>query len=607
MRLVAAFNHQHIFLDPDPDAPRSFVERRRLFQRARSGWDDYDRKLLSRGGGIFDRHAKIITLAPEARRLLGLETAAAAPQEVIRRILCLPVDLLWNGGIGTYVKASTESHADVGDRANDAVRVDAARLGARAVAEGGNLGFSQAGRIEYARHGGRINTDFVDNSGGVNCSDLEVNIKIALDTPLRRRRLTRPARDRLLARMAPDVATLVLRNNYLQSQAISVLQRSGPQRFGELAHLITLLERNAGLDRRLEGLPDEEELAQRRRQGDGFTRPEIATLLSWSRIWLNEQLLQSDVPEDPYLARELVRCFPEPMRRRFAREIAEHRLRRELIATATTSSLVNRMGPSFVPRAVEDTGASAGTVARASTIAREITGMRALWAAIEAQDGLLPAAQQYAMMQRTSDVLAQLAHWFLERRRAALDIERAVAAFGPGLRRFLAQAPALLTGIEAERLAGAARELREGGVPQDLAATVAALPLARSGIDVVDVATATRLPIRQASRLYLDLGTVTGLDWIRQQIDALPVERHFQSLARGALYEEACALQRRLCERVLQRSAGGDSAAALARWRERRRDALQALARSQASMRAAPVDFPTLSVALAAVRRLADG
>ena len=604
IRLVAAFDHRHILIDPEPDAALSFVERRRLFRLPRSSWDDYDRRLISRGGGVFERQAKSLSLAPEARRLLGLDASSATPQEVIRCILCLPVDLLWNGGIGTYVKSSQESHADIGDRVNDAVRVDGARLRARVVVEGGNLGFSQAARIEYARHGGRINADFVDNSGGVNCSDLEVNIKIALNGAMAAGRLSRRARDGLLARMTGDVTALVLRNNYLQGQALSVLQAGATERAGGLAELIGLLERSIGLDRRLENLPGEEELAERRRQGAGFTRPELAMLQSWARIWLDERLLQSDVPEDPYLGRELERCFPAPMRRRFAPWIAGHRLRREIIATATTNGLVNRMGPAFVPRMAEETGAGVGAVVRAWTIAREITGMRPVWHAIESLDHRLPATRQYTMMHETARLLAHLTGWILEHRGGALDIERNVGELAPGMRRFLALAPRLLTGAEAEVRATRESALRAEGVPAGLAAGTATLPLARPGLDVVDLARRARVGLAHAAHVHLQLGAATGLDWLRHQADALPVEGHFQSMARASLREQAHALQRQLCELVLSGSHGMRPAAAVARWRRRHGAALEALARSRSAMRTTAIDFPTLSVALAAVRRL---
>ncbi len=397
IRLLAAFDHRHIFIDPAPDVAASFAERERMFALPRSSWEDYSKKLISRGGGVFARSAKSITLSTQMRELLGLDVPTAAPVEIIRAILTLPVDLLWNGGIGTYVKASSESHAQIGDRANDALRVNGAQLHAKVVGEGGNLGLSQLGRVEYAQKGGRLNTDFIDNSAGVNTSDVEVNLKILLNPLVLSGRLRLADRDRLLTRMTSDVAALVLRNNYLQSQALSTLEVEAVSRLPEHQHLIRQLERSGDLNRRIEFLPDDDALEERHKQAQGLTRPELAVLLSYSKIWLSHHLVESDVPEDPYLSQELERYFPEAVRSRFARAISRHRLRREIIATATTNSLVNRMGPTFVSRAQEETGAAPARVARAYTAAREVFEMRDLWSQIEALDNRVPAQMQYTM------------------------------------------------------------------------------------------------------------------------------------------------------------------------------------------------------------------
>ena len=428
-RLKAAFNHQHIFLDPAPNAAASFAERQRLFTLARSSWDDYDRRRISRGGGVYARSAKAIMLSAEAQAMLGIANSSAPPNEIIRAILRMPVDLLWNGGIGTYVKATTEMNGEVGDRSNDAVRVNGAELAARVVGEGGNLGLSQRGRIEYAARGGRLNTDFIDNSGGVNTSDLEVNIKILLNPLVAAHRLTRVRRDQILASMTKEVAGLVLRNNYLQSQAISTLELRSAARLSEYQHLMRSLERSGELNRALEFLPNDEQLLERRKRGVGLTRPELAIMLSYSKIWLSKHLLDSDVPADPYLSLELKRYFPGPVRTRFARSISHHRLRREIIAMATTNSLVNRMGPAFVSRAQDDTGAPPARIARAYTAGREIFDMRDVWARIEALDNRVPAKLQYAMMYETARLLRHVTYWLLEHRREDLQVDRAVTEF----------------------------------------------------------------------------------------------------------------------------------------------------------------------------------
>jgi glutamate dehydrogenase len=474
IRLVAAFNHQHIFLDPDPDAARSFRERARLFALPRSSWADYDAKLISKGGGVFPRDAKEIALSPQARALLGIEAARATPQEIIRAILRLPVDLLWNGGIGTYVKASTEANSAVGDRNNDGVRVDGRDLRCKVVGEGGNLGLSQLGRIEYARAGGRINTDFVDNSGGVDCSDHEVNIKILLEVVRQKTKLGNAARNRLLAQMTDEVGALVLRDNYLQGQAISLMQATAAERLGEHAHFIRSLELQGLLDRALEFLPSAEDIEERIRAGEGLTRPELAMLLSYSKIALAGQLIVSDVPEDPYLGRELDRYFPERLSRRYASLLGEHRLRREIIVTATTNSIVNRMGPTFVARTQQDTGADAATVARAYSIAREAFDVREIWSSIEQLDNRVSAAKQYAMTQDTVALIRQVTYWLIQRHRGSLGIEAQVERLRPGIRELAAALPQGLHGLEREafdrregelarsRRAGAARATHRG-------------------------------------------------------------------------------------------------------------------------------------------------
>ncbi|MFZ0551308.1 MAG: NAD-glutamate dehydrogenase domain-containing protein, partial [Steroidobacteraceae bacterium] len=432
IRLQAAFDHRHIFLDPNPDAAVSFAERQRLFDLPRSSWDDYDRARISKGGGVFARTAKSITLSAEARALLGLESATQPPVEIMRAILRMPVDLLWNGGIGTYVKASRETNAEVGDRANDGLRINGRELKAKVVGEGGNLGFTQRGRIEYALAGGRLNTDFIDNSAGVNTSDVEVNLKILLNPIVQAGGLTGGERNRLLASMSSEVCALVLRNNYLQSQAISTLELQARARMSEFQHLIRSLERSGELNRALEFLPADDELAERREAGAGLTRPELAILLAYSKIWLNTHLLDSDVPEDPYLSTELERYFPAPVRRRFARAISRHRLRREIIATAITNSLINRMGPTFVTRAQEDAGAEPAQIARAYTAAREIFDMRTVWTQIEDLDNKVPAKVQYTAAFETSRLLRHATYWLLARRRA-LKVDTAVAEFRAGV------------------------------------------------------------------------------------------------------------------------------------------------------------------------------
>jgi glutamate dehydrogenase len=607
IRLQAAFDHRHIFLDPDPDPAASFAERARLFALPRSSWDDYDRKQLSRGGGVFARTAKSIPLAAEARALLGLEAPSAAPNEIMRAILRLPVDLLWNGGIGTYVKASTESNAEVGDRTNDGLRINGRELRARVVGEGGNLGLSQRGRVEYALAAGRLNTDFIDNSAGVNTSDVEVNIKILLNPLVHERKLTRGDRNRLLARMTNEVAALVLRNNYLQGQAISTLELQSAARLREYQHLIRSLERAGDLNRALEFLPSDEELAERRKSGAGLTRPELAILLAYSKIWLNNHLLASDVPEDPYLSAELARYFPAPVRERFPRAISHHRLRREIIATATTNSLVNRMGPTFVPRAQEDTGAEAAPIARAYTAAREIFAMRAVWEQIEKLDNKVPAQLQYETSFQTSRLLRHATYWLLTSRPRGLQVDAAVREFRAGVQELEAVISGAITGGELARFEETRTHYVEAGLPPLLAARIASFEALNAALDIVEVSAAHRVSVAEAARVYFEVGSRIGFDWLRAQIEKLTVEGPWQAIARTGLRDGALRVQRRLTERVLARKSRGGAPERVSAWVAAAGKELAHWQRTLTDMRAAGAsDFATLTVGLEAVRKLAN-
>ena len=605
IRLLAAFNHQHIFIDPTPDTGRAFAERERLFRLPRSSWTDYAPAAISAGGGLFARSAKSLALSREIQTLFDLP-AQATPNELIKAILRSHVDLLWNGGIGTYVKATDEGNTDIGDRSNDALRIDARELNCKIVGEGGNLGLSQRGRIEYARRGGRLNTDFIDNSAGVNCSDVEVNLKILLNGAVRSRELTLAARDRLLVKMTDEVAALVLRNNILQSQAISAGEFDARDRLGESAYVIRALERSGDLNRALEFLPSEEELAERRKAGEGLTRPELAVTLSYGKIWLYNALIHSDVPEDPYLSAELARYFPAPVQQRFARRIKRHRLRREIISTAIANSVINRMGPVFPVRAQDDTGAEPAAIARAYTIAREVFAVREIWAQIEALDNVSPAAVQYTAMFQTTRLLRHASYWLLEYRRDDLHIERAVRRYGRSVTELSQQLHLALSATELARLNAHRSRLIEQHVPERLAARIAALEPLYCALDVAEAAMAARVTVGFAARTYFDLGERLSLTWIKDQIDALAAEGHWQAVARGTLSDNLYALQRRLTGGVLGCKGAAPSARVDA-WLRQHAPAADALKRIVVDLRtgAAP-DFATLSVALQAVRRLAQ-
>ncbi|MGC8521617.1 MAG: NAD-glutamate dehydrogenase domain-containing protein, partial [Steroidobacteraceae bacterium] len=604
--LQAAFDHRHIFLDPKPDAATSFAERQRMFALPRSSWDDYDRKRLSSGGGIFPRSAKSIALSPQARAMLGLESATATPIEVIRAILKMPVDLLWNGGIGTYVKSSRESNMEVGDRTNDALRINGNELRAKVIGEGGNLGLTQRGRIEYARAGGRLNTDFIDNSAGVNTSDVEVNLKILLNPLVHAGKLTLSERNRLLARMSEEVCALVLRNNYLQSEAISTLELQAKARLSEYQHLIRLLERSGGLNRALEFLPSDEEILERRKSGAGLTRPELSILLSYSKIWLNNHLLDSDVPEDPYLSSELERYFPGPVRTRFAHAIERHRLRREIIATATTNSLINRMGPTFVLRAQEDTGAEPAQIARAFTAAREIFQMRDLWEDVEALDNRVAAKIQYEAAFEISRLVRHATYWLLSRR-PALKVDAAVREFRAGVHEIGARIPQVLCGAWRAHFDAALARLVEAGLPDALAGRVASLEAHNASLDITEIAAAHRTAVAEAARVYFEVGARTGLDWLRGQINQLSVDGPWQATARTGVRDAAMRIHRALAERVLDRAARGTAAERVSAWQQTEGRKLAHWQRTLDEMRAAgTADFATLTVGVESLRKLAE-
>ena len=555
IKLVGAFNHLHVFLDPDPDPEVGFAERERLFALPRSSWSDYDTAKISQGGGVWPRSAKSIPLSEQVRRALDVEAEALTPNELVNAMLKAPVDLLWNGGIGTYVKAAREAHGDVGDRTNDAVRVNGGELQAKVVGEGGNLGFTQLGRIEYALHGGRINTDFIDNSGGVDCSDHEVNIKILLNQVVADGDMTRKQRDKLLADMTDDVATAVLQDNYRQVQAISVTEAQAPQLLDEHARLMRRLERANRLDRRLEFLPNNEELAERRAAGKGLTRPELAVLLAYAKIVLQDELVASDVPEDEYLADDLERYMPPKLREKFRKQLRRHPLRRDIIATYVTNSMVNRAGSTFANRLRDETGARPPDVARAYTVAREVFDIRRLWKDLATLDTVVPADVQLELQAEGRKMIERSALWFLRNRRQPMDIAATVSHFAPGIASLAQELPKLLAPADSESLERLAERFTAAGVPPELATRVASLDALFSGLNVIEVATACGETVETVAAVYFALGYQLDLHWLRDQIAKLPAETHWQTLAQGALRDDLYSEQRELTIEVLKGGA----------------------------------------------------
>lgn len=605
IRLLAAFNHMHIFLDPDPDPEASFRERERLFNLPRSTWADYDVDLISRGGGVFDRSAKQVTLTPEVREMLGVETTSMTPNELIRELLKAPVELLWNGGIGTYVKSEEETNLEVGDRANDALRVDGGELRCSVVGEGGNLGLTQRGRIEYALNGGRINTDFIDNSGGVDCSDHEVNIKILFNEIMGAGKLDMDRRNELLEEMTDEVADLVLRNNYLQSQTLSMLEAQAIQRLGEFAHFIRVLERRGTLDRALEFLPDGEKIRERRGQGRGFVRPELSVLLSYSKISIYSELLDSDVPEDPFLSRELVRYFPKILQEKYPDFIEKHRLRREIIATTVTNSMVNRMGAAFALRLREDTGATPAEVAKAYTIAREVFNAREFWQQIEDLDNHVDAALQTEMILQVWRLLRHATRWMLTRHKNELAITDSVETYQPGIERLSRMLDQVVIEEDGEKLTTIPQELKDKGVPEELARSIGVLPALNPGLDIVEVANAKDLPVELVARVYFQLGEKLRLRWLRSQIEVLPVDGQWHAQARGALRGELYRRHRQLTAAVLDHARDETAGKAVTRWMKSHAHEVEHVTRMFADMRTLDVlDFATISVAVRSLEQL---
>ncbi|SPA40204.1 putative NAD-glutamate dehydrogenase [Cupriavidus taiwanensis] len=600
IRLVAAFDHRHVFLDPDPDPARSLQERARLFGLPRSSWADYDATLISAGGGIYPRTAKTIPLSAQVQAVLGITARALSPAELIHAILMAPVDLLYNGGIGTYVKSSQETHLQAGDRTNDSVRVNGNELRCKVVGEGGNLGFTQLGRIEFARKGGRINTDAIDNSAGVDCSDHEVNIKILLGLVVADGEMTEKQRNKLLAEMTDEVGLLVLQDNYYQTQALSVAGRSSGALLDGEARLVRWLERAGRLNRALEFLPSDEDIAERKLAGEGLTSPERAVLLAYSKMWLYDELLGSDVPEDALVAGLLADYFPVPLRQRYGEAMQRHPLRREILSTHLTNMLVNRIGATFVHRIMEETDARPADIVRACLIARDVFGLTALWQEIDALDNRVADAEQARMFGSVALLLERACLWFIRYLRSGSSATEDLARFAQAAQWLGPRLPQLLPQADAAALAEHTGALIEAGVGETLAARVAGSEISAAALDIAEVATACERSLDLVAGVYFALDSHLSFSWLRERALALPSDTHWDLLARTTTLEDLGRLKRALTVSVL--SQAGDQAspeAMIDAWRASRHGALERFTRMLADQRASgAAGLSMLSVAV---------
>lgn len=599
IRLVAAFNHLHIFIDPNPDAAATFAERQRLFAMERSTWEDFNSELISDGGGVFSRSAKSVPISPQMQERFGIDAQTLTPTELITACLKAPVDLLWNGGIGTYVKASSEQHADVGDKANDGLRVNGKDLRCRVVGEGGNLGLTQLGRVEYALNGGRCNTDFIDNAGGVDCSDHEVNIKILLNSVVARGDLTAKHRNRLLEEMTDSVSELVLDNNYQQTQAISLAESESARRIGEYTRLIQRLEENGRLDRTLEFLPTDEELVERRANGLGLTRPELSVLVSYSKAILKEQLGVSDIPDDSYLARAMEGGFPQRILDQYGEDIHGHGLRREIIATQIANDMINRVGVSFVGRMMVSTGATTPEVARAYVTARDIFGLPRQWEAIEALDYEVDSEVQSDIMSELVRLMRRASRWLLRNRRTQLDPAQAIAEFQPGVAELESALPGLLSGGAEEAVKARYQQLTAKNVSSELAQFTAGSQYLYAAMGIIEASRSTDSTALEVAELFFKLGEKLDLDWFAAQVMAAKVENEWQALARDTYLEDLEWQQRSLAVGALKHICEKrDAELCIQRWMEQEAVLISRWQNMLTELHAAPApDFAMFAVA----------
>jgi glutamate dehydrogenase len=605
MKLVAAYDHRHVFIDPDPDPQPSWQERKRLFELAGSSWDDYDKELLSAGGGVYPRTAKRIELSEQARAVLGIEDAELSPSEVIQAILRAPVDLLWNGGIGTVVKASTESDADALDRSSDAIRVDADDLRCRVIGEGGNLGLTQRARIEFARRGGRVNADFIDNSAGVDCSDHEVNLKILLDLAVRAGDLTHEGRDALLRDVTDDVVRHVLQDSYLQARIIAQEVQESAVRVFAYEDLMSQLEEEGLLSRVVERLPASDEMAERRRAGEGIARPELAILLADAKRSLTDALLDGTLVDDPFFETDLSGYFPPAVVERFGELLAEHPLRRELVATIVSNDVVNSMGSTFVSQMQSELGAHPAEVVRAYRIAREVTGARVRWARVDELGSGLDPELAWELMRGVNTLVSDVARWFLSLAKGA-SLSDTIGRHQAGFERLESAMPDLRDEEWRTEHEANAADLIARGIPEDIARAHAFQRAMIHAPDAVAVAEDTGRDVLDAARALFEIGEGLQLEWLEREIERLPSTTRLQRWAEQAVLDDVLEARRVLALQALQESPDASAEDAVAAFLHSREDPRRRLASfTRALALEGSTDLAGLSLAVRHLRELA--
>jgi len=599
IKLVVAFDHRHIFIDPSPDVARSFAERKRLFELPRSSWVDYDRSLISEGGGVYPRTAKSIKLSQAARQIIGIEVAELAPVDLLNAILKAPVDLIYNGGIGTYVKATYESNAQVGDKAGDAFRVNGCELRCKVLVEGGNLGCTQNGRVEFAQKGGLIFTDAIDNSAGVDCSDHEVNIKILLDRVVEAGDLTLKQRNELLASMTEEVGHLVLADNYYQTQALAVACHRPTYLLDGQQRLLQWLEGAGKLNRALEFLPNDDEIARRRLNKTGLTAPENAVVLAYAKMAVFDDLVASNLPDDPYFNRALRAYFPHALSEKFGEGIGRHPLKREIVATFITNTVVNRTGATFVNFLAAEAAATTADVVRAYTLAREIFDLEPLWDQIDALDYSVSSTLQLDLLSKLVAIAQRASRWMLRLRVQGTDMPTLIARYQPAARELSGHLAEWLPGHLVENWQMATDKLVQAGVASDLARSLTALEFIFPALDLADLAANASVSLEQAARIYFAVDDKLSLISWRAQINRLPTDTLWQTQARGSARDEVYAIASQIAQAVLARHEGVND------WADLHATSIERLRKLMHTISTQSADLAPISVALRQLRHLA--